>query len=57
MNPKGLKHIFRRVQFWPAAAQQEALRSLRAIEADLFEDDPVSPHEDASLPAPEHEFN
>jgi hypothetical protein len=35
MNPKGLKHILKRVQFWPAAAQQEALQSLRAIEEDF----------------------
>ena len=36
MNPKGLKHILKRVQLWPAGAQQEALRSLRAIEEDFF---------------------
>ena len=35
MTTKGLKHILRRVQTW--AAQQEALHSLRAIEADLFD--------------------
>jgi hypothetical protein len=35
MKLKGLEHILRRVQFWPAAAQHEALQSLRAIEEDF----------------------
>jgi hypothetical protein len=35
MTPKGLKHILKRVELWPAAAQQEALQSLRAIEEDF----------------------
>ena len=36
MNSKSLKHILKRVQLWPAAAQQEALYSLRAIEEDFY---------------------
>jgi hypothetical protein len=57
MNPKGLKHILKRVQLWPAAAQQEALQSLRAIEADVFDVDPQPTPVDAFLPASEEEVD
>jgi hypothetical protein len=53
MNANGLKHILKRVPLWPAAAQQEALQSLRAIEADVFDVDFACPPEETSLPAPE----
>jgi hypothetical protein len=36
MTTKGLRYILKRVQSWPATAQQEALHSLRAIEQDFF---------------------
>ena len=57
MNADGLKYILKRVQLWPAAAQQEALQSLRAIEADVFDVDSARPPEETSLPAAEEEFD
>jgi hypothetical protein len=50
MAPKGLKLILRRVQSWPITAQQEALKSLRAIEADLYDTEPVPQYGPASVP-------
>jgi hypothetical protein len=56
MDTRALKHILRRIQMWPPAAQQEALQSLRAIEADFFDADLPPRGDRVQFDEPEDDF-
>ena len=56
MESVALQYILRRVKTWPPAAQQEALQSLRAIEADFYDPLPQEQTDQAPFSQPEEGY-